>query len=85
MGFIERNRELTSTLVKRTDQFKLRQINALKTSGLMDRHEKLKSDTRIAKKRWRIMKSLMAGMVVGSGIDWAIDPRLKSLVIDEDE
>ena len=85
MEFIERNRELTSTLVKRTDQFELRQINALKKSGLMDRLEKLKSDTRIAKKRWRIMKSLMAGMVVGSGINWAIDPRLKSLVLDEDE
>lgn len=85
MRLMEQNRELASTLIKLTDHIRLQQLNALNQSSLTDRLEKLKSDTRIAKKRWRIMKSLMAGAVVGSGINWASDTKLKILVLDEEE
>lgn len=85
MRLMERNRELASTLIKLTDQIRLQQLNALNHSNLIDRLEKLKSDTEIGKRRWRVMKSLMAGTVVGSGINWATDNKLKTLVLDDEE
>lgn len=85
MRLMERNRELASTLIKLTDQIRLQQLNALNHSNLIDRLEKLKSDTEIGKRRWRVMKSLMAGTVVGSGINWANDNKLKTLVLDDEE
>lgn len=85
MRLMERNRELASTLIKLTDQIRLQQLNALNDSNLIDRLEKLKSDTEIGKRRWRVMKSLMAGTVVGSGINWASDNKLKTLVLDDEE
>ena len=85
MRLMERNRELASTLIKLTDQIRLQQLNALNHSNLIDRLEKLQSDTEIGKRRWRVMKSLMAGTVVGSGINWATDSKLKTLVLDDEE
>lgn len=81
---IEKNRELSSSMIEITDQIRLQESNAINSSGLRDRLETLKSETELAKKRWRIMKSVVAGTVVGSGINWASDETLKNLVIDEE-
>lgn len=81
---IEKNRELSSSMVEITDQIREQQSNAINSSDLGDRLKTLQSETKLAKKRWRIMKSLVAGTVVGSGINWANDETLKTLVIDEE-
>lgn len=39
-----------------------------------------------ARRQWRIMKSVVRGVVVGSGVDWVGDEKLRELVLDaEDE
>lgn len=44
-------------------------------------------DVSIAEKRreWRLMKSLVAGIIVGSGVDWAADEKLVELVLDDED
>ncbi|KAI9644930.1 hypothetical protein NHQ30_006964 [Ciborinia camelliae] len=38
-----------------------------------------------SKQRWRIMKNTTSAVIVGSGIDWARDPKLLEMVLDDDE
>ena len=38
-----------------------------------------------ARRRWRVMKSVVRGVVVGSGVDWAGDEKLTGLVLDEED
>jgi len=38
----------------------------------------------MAKKRWRIMKSVVAAIIAGSGVDWARNNDLRNLVLDEE-
>ena len=39
-------------------------------------------NTKVAKGRWRMMKSVVAAIVAGSGVDWASDPNLLEIVLD---
>lgn len=68
-----------------TEQIKSHRSTAINDSNLADQVEKLKLDHEVARRRWRTMKSVVAAIIVGSGIDWARDSVLKRLVLDEDE
>jgi hypothetical protein len=46
--------------------------------------EDAENSLRIKRARWRIMKSVLSGIIVGSGVDWASDETLLSLVLDEE-
>jgi hypothetical protein len=45
--------------------------------------EAAERDEREARRKWRIMKGLVAGVVVGSGVQWVEDEELVELVLDE--
>lgn len=46
----------------------------------------LQIDVKASQRRWRIMKGVASGIVAGSGIDWARDDELCSIVLGpEDE
>jgi len=38
-----------------------------------------------AKSEWRVMKGLIGGIIVGSGVDWAADQELIEIVAEEDQ
>jgi hypothetical protein len=40
---------------------------------------------RDARRDWRVIKSVISGIVVGSGVEWATNTELLGLVLDEDE
>lgn len=81
----EKNQESASQLMNLTDQIRLQQSTAMNEAKLNRRLEILKADTKIAKKRWRIMRSVVAAVIVGSGINWACHDEWKDFVIDEEE
>lgn len=65
-------------------------IRAPKTEDVEDddMREKLKQadeDVARAKRKWRVLKSLTAGIVVASGVDWAGDEELTELVLDDED
>jgi hypothetical protein len=46
--------------------------------------DELDGDVKTSRQRWRIMKGTASGTIVGSGVDWARDPNLLEIVLDED-
>lgn len=58
---------------------------AIQGSHLTDQAEQCKLDHETAKKLWRTMKSVVAAIIAGSGINWARDSELKRLVLEEEE
>ena len=46
--------------------------------------DELEADMRISRQRYRIMKGTASATIAGSGIDWARDPKLSAIVLDDD-
>ncbi|CAG8973291.1 hypothetical protein HYALB_00000053 [Hymenoscyphus albidus] len=44
----------------------------------------LDAQVKSSRQKWRIMKGTASGTIVGSGIDWARDPDLLEIVLDDD-
>ena len=75
---------MNTTLLALTKQLQARQDSALANSSLSVRLGQVRDDTAMAKKRWRIMKSVVAAIIAGSGVDWARNNDLRNLVLDEE-
>ncbi|KAF7951108.1 uncharacterized protein EAE97_002659 [Botrytis byssoidea] len=46
--------------------------------------DELEGAMKNSRQRWRIMKNTASAVIVGSGIDWARDPKLLEIVLDDD-
>lgn len=46
--------------------------------------DELEAEMRISRQRFRIMKGTASATIAGSGVDWARDPKLLEIVMDED-
>ena len=82
---LEKNHNLAASLVNLTEQIQAQRITAIKVSDLIDQAERSKLDHETAKKLWRTMKSVVAAIIAGSGINWARNGELKRLVLNEEE
>lgn len=81
----EKSRHLGAFLVDLTEQIKVHRSTAINGSNLADQAEQCKLNHEMAKRNWRTMKSVVAAIIAGSGINWARDSQLKKLVLDEEE
>ena len=79
------NRGKAVTLLDLAGQTKVQRSNAVQESSLGNQLEKVRADTNTAKIRWRIMKSVTAAVIVGSGINWAANDELRDLVLDDED
>lgn len=82
---MEKNRDLSQTLVELANRRKNQQVSAINGSNLSEQLEGLKEGSAIAKRRWRVMKSVVAAVIVGSGVDWARNDQLRPVVLDEED
>jgi hypothetical protein len=46
--------------------------------------DELEVKMKTGRQRWRIMKETASATIAGSGIDWARDPKLLEIVLDND-
>ena len=81
---MERNRCLTATLLTLAKRVQLREDEVSKDARFDAQLEVLRQDAATARRKWRMMKSVVAALVAGSGIDWARDDDLRDLVVDEE-
>ena len=81
---MDENRALTATLLSLTRKIRAQRDKAISDARLSVQLDQVRADTAIARKRWRIMKSVVAAVVAGSGVDWARDKTLRELALDED-
>ncbi|KAH7269807.1 centromere protein H (CENP-H)-domain-containing protein [Fusarium redolens] len=54
-------------------------------SKMMQEQEELEAEAKASKQRWRVMKGVASGIIVGSGIDWVHDDELQDVVLDPEE
>jgi hypothetical protein len=81
----EKNKELAQTLLDFAEEMKSQSIEEIEDPKLRAQLQELDSRVQMARRRWRIMKSVVAGMVVESGINWANDAMLRELVMDDED
>ena len=85
MNVVKKNQTLAPDLIALAREVRAAKGDAVAASGFQDRLEEAREDSVEARKRWRIMKSVVAAVVVGSGVDWASDDSLKELVLDDED
>lgn len=64
------------------DQAKLKKRVNPNNSKMMEEQERLEADVKASKQRWRVMKGVAGGIIVGSGVDWVQDDELRDAVLD---
>ncbi len=82
---MRRNQELTTTLLGLTSQLQTHDVDSIDNIELRTQLKTLREETKESKRRWRIMKSVIAAVVAGSGIDWANNDDLRELVLDDED
>jgi vancomycin resistance protein YoaR len=82
---IAENKELAREMLELANELKAEKIEEVEDARLRKQLEKLEDEVKEARIEWRVMKSLVAGIVAGSGVDWNKDPKLLSLVLDEED
>ena len=82
---MEKNRSLTVTLLALAKKVQDQRDEVSKDPRLGAQLDEMRKDTATARQRWRIMKSVIAAVVAGSGLDWAGDESLREVVLDEEK
>lgn len=80
----QKNTELSRkmlALVEEANNQRKEDINDPKARRQLD---ELDAEMGISRRRFRIMKGTVSATIAGSGVDWARDPKLLEVVMDED-
>ena len=85
IGAMKKNQKLTKSLLRLINQMKSQREAALNDADSDVRLDKLKDETRTAERRWKIMKSFVSAVIVGSSVDWARNEELRQAVIHEED
>jgi Centromere protein H (CENP-H) len=85
LGTTRTNKDLTQELLLLAEETRAWKKEDISDTRAREQVEQLERDVAVKRARWRIVKSVVAGMIVGCGIDWASDPDLVSLVLEDDD
>ncbi|GKT98285.1 hypothetical protein FLAG1_01007 [Fusarium langsethiae] len=76
------NVTLAAELFELADQAKLKKRVPPNNSKMMEEQERLEAEVKASKQKWRVMKGVAGGIIVGSGVDWVQDDELRDVVLD---
>lgn len=82
---MEKNRALTATLLALAQKVQAQRDEVARDPKFAAQLEELRNEAATARRKWRIMKSVVAAVVAGSGVDWARDDSLRDLVLDDED
>ncbi|KAK0392813.1 hypothetical protein NLU13_2308 [Sarocladium strictum] len=81
-----KNVGLASKVFELAEQVKHKQESRPDDSKVLREIDRLESEVKASSQRWRVIKGVASGVVVGSGVNWASDETLCDIVLDpEDE
>ena len=80
---MQQNRELTTKILALTKKTKQGNAEDIRDPELQAQLKQLQQETRESRKQYRIIKSVVSGMISASGVDWA-DHELQELVLDDE-
>ncbi|TVY25821.1 hypothetical protein LHYA1_G004561 [Lachnellula hyalina] len=78
------NARLSSRMLALAEEANTQKKEDITDSKLRLQLDQLEGDVKTSRQRWRIMKGTASGTIVGSGVDWARDPKLLGIVLDDD-
>lgn len=79
------NIELATQMLALAKETSSQGKESIQDSEVRAQLDELERDMKKSRQRWRIMKNTTSAVIVGSGIDWARDPELLEIVLDDDE
>jgi hypothetical protein len=80
-----KNRELSSTMLALADEMKVQSAKDIEDLRLRDQVSAVEKELKESRRRMKTLKGVLSAMIVGSGINWAADDVLTSLVMDDEE
>jgi len=81
----QKNQDLAQTLFALIDQTQPPSVEEVDDPTVRTQIETLDTEVRESKRLWRLTKSIVANVVVGSGVNWAQDEALQELVLDDED
>jgi hypothetical protein len=79
------NVELATTMFGLAEEVKSHKKPDIKDPKIRRQLDELEASMKASRQRWRIMKGTASATIAGSGVDWARDPKLLEIVLDEDD
>lgn len=81
----QKNRELSETLLALAEEMKTQSTEDIEEPRLREKVKAVEKDVKEARRRMRTLKGILSATIVGSGINWAADPVLRELVMDDEK
>ncbi|KAI9734503.1 MAG: hypothetical protein M1834_002103 [Cirrosporium novae-zelandiae] len=85
MVLTKENQDLVKELLTLTGELKEQGKMDINDGRLKSQLEGLEEENITLRQKWIMMKSIVASVIAGSGVEWASDAELRKLVIDLDE
>lgn len=79
------NVDLAAQVLDLAGEAEKRKAAAIEDAEQAEQIAQLEQEVKASRQRWRVMKATASAIVAGSGVDWASDEQLRSIVLDEDE
>jgi len=80
-----KNVGLTKALLDLVEEAKSQDKGHIRDQKSLSQLEVLEKELLFRRSRWRTMKNVVSAVIVGSGIDWVRDARLRQLVVDDED
>ncbi|KAH6663895.1 centromere protein H (CENP-H)-domain-containing protein [Halenospora varia] len=78
-----KNTDLAKKMIALAEEANTRKRDDI-SSKAREKLQEMEESVKTSRQRWRIMKGTASGTIVGSGVDWARDPKLLEIVLDHD-
>ncbi|KAK3695212.1 centromere protein H (CENP-H)-domain-containing protein [Podospora appendiculata] len=78
----DRNVQLASAVLRMADNTQRQSMEMMDDARLKRELDEMENEVRASRQRWKVIKGTAGAVVVGSGIDWVQDERLRGLVLD---
>ncbi|KAF2727971.1 hypothetical protein EJ04DRAFT_538671 [Polyplosphaeria fusca] len=79
------NKDLSQTILALAEEMRTQSLKDVEDPDLHKRITAVEKDARKSRRQMKVLKGVLANMIVGSGIDWAEDEVLRELVMDDEE
>lgn len=79
-----KNAELATTMLSLAEEADTQRKEDINDPKARQQLDELEVSMKTSRQRWRIMKGTAAATIAGSGLDWARDPKLLEIVLDND-
>ncbi|KAH0560000.1 hypothetical protein GP486_003483 [Trichoglossum hirsutum] len=80
-----KNAALTRTLLDLVEEAKSLDKGHIQDQKSLSQLKALEKELQFRRSRWRTMKNVVSAVIVGSGVDWVRNEKLRPLVVDDEE